>query len=124
MVLANKGEAAFQQLDIGKRGDGAQPCRIEPVDEAIHGLPPCPETVGAASRPLGQTRDAALESMAVQIGKARNRWAMAFVIWSRERVRQNLHDQSVRHRDPDRSEARRVGKECVSTCKSRWSPYP
>src|SRR3546814_15070680 len=23
-----------------------------------------------------------------------------------------------------RSEARRVGKECVSTCKSRWSPYP
>src|SRR3546814_5875732 len=25
---------------------------------------------------------------------------------------------------PDRrSEARRVGKECVSTCRSRWSPY-
>src|SRR3546814_12032904 len=23
-----------------------------------------------------------------------------------------------------RSEARRVGKECVSTCRSRWSPYP
>src|SRR3546814_15421275 len=23
-----------------------------------------------------------------------------------------------------RSEERRVGKECVSTCKSRWSPYP
>src|SRR3546814_2987795 len=31
--------------------------------------------------------------------------------------------------DPDvatfeRSEERRVGKECVSTCRSRWSPYP
>src|SRR3546814_13960460 len=26
-----------------------------------------------------------------------------------------------RHR---RSEERRVGKECVSTCKYRWSPYP
>src|SRR3546814_20495780 len=24
---------------------------------------------------------------------------------------------------PGRSEARRVGKECVSTCRSRWSPY-
>src|SRR3546814_15641697 len=24
---------------------------------------------------------------------------------------------------PIRSEARRVGKECVSTCRSRWSPY-
>src|SRR3546814_13800680 len=25
--------------------------------------------------------------------------------------------------DVPRSEERRVGKECVSTCKSRWSPY-
>src|SRR3546814_12226918 len=23
-----------------------------------------------------------------------------------------------------RSEERRVGKECVNTCRSRWSPYP
>src|SRR3546814_7107000 len=30
------------------------------------------------------------------------------------------------HADPDadgRSEERRVGEECVSTCRSRWSPY-
>src|SRR3546814_17408474 len=26
--------------------------------------------------------------------------------------------------DLRRSEERRVGKECVSTCSSRWSPYP
>src|SRR3546814_14551577 len=26
--------------------------------------------------------------------------------------------------EPIRSEERRVGKECVSTCRSRWSPYP
>src|SRR3546814_18368418 len=25
--------------------------------------------------------------------------------------------------DQSRSEERRVGKECVSTCRSRWSPY-
>src|SRR3546814_9489734 len=25
---------------------------------------------------------------------------------------------------PSRSEERRVGKECVSTCRSRWPPYP
>ena len=24
---------------------------------------------------------------------------------------------------PDRSEERRVGKECASKCRSRWSPY-
>src|SRR3546814_16662785 len=28
-----------------------------------------------------------------------------------------------RHRRAVRSEERRVGKECVSTCRSRWSPY-
>src|SRR3546814_6681499 len=32
-------------------------------------------------------------------------------------------DRSVRARIFDRSEERRVGKECVSTCRSRWSPY-
>src|SRR3546814_2349534 len=40
-------------------------------------------------------------------------------------------DQSVKQIDallyfklgPGRSEERRVGKECVSTCRSRWSPY-
>src|SRR3546814_14023616 len=26
--------------------------------------------------------------------------------------------------DADRSEERRVGNECVSPCRSRWSPYP
>src|SRR3546814_13414526 len=29
----------------------------------------------------------------------------------------------LRHIVPLRSEERRVGKECVSTCRSRWSPY-
>src|SRR3546814_8035899 len=29
----------------------------------------------------------------------------------------------VPRRRPARSEERRVGKECVSTCRSRWSPY-
>src|SRR3546814_6300724 len=29
---------------------------------------------------------------------------------------------ALQHRFP-RSEERRVGKECVSTCRSRWSPY-
>src|SRR3546814_12697933 len=29
---------------------------------------------------------------------------------------------STAHSDDDRSEERRVGKECVSTCRSRWWP--
>src|SRR3546814_19810761 len=32
--------------------------------------------------------------------------------------------EGVRARGGDRSEERRVGKECVSTCRSRWSQSP
>src|SRR3546814_13344640 len=48
-------------------------------------------------------------------------------------LRRHVHDAEAgqrRERDTDplgrrdgRSEERRVGKECVSTCRSRWSPY-
>src|SRR3546814_12855769 len=34
-----------------------------------------------------------------------------------------IPSRSPRFRAPNRSEERRVGKECVSTCRSRWSPY-
>src|SRR3546814_15645859 len=34
----------------------------------------------------------------------------------------NLKTYSLRS-NVNRSEERRVGKECVSTCRSRWSPY-
>src|SRR3546814_13394895 len=36
----------------------------------------------------------------------------------------DLADEPAVHRLAElRSEARREGKECVSTCRSRWSPY-
>src|SRR3546814_14603187 len=35
----------------------------------------------------------------------------------------DVHAAFDQGRDVDRSEERRVGKECVSTCRSRWSPY-
>src|SRR3546814_10487916 len=44
-----------------------------------------------------------------------------------EAMDQHIHDEHD-EREPDchyqaRSEERRAGKECVSTCRSRWSPY-
>src|SRR3546814_461185 len=45
----------------------------------------------------------------------------------REQLKAGNSDQEVRDylvaRYGDSSEERRVGKECVSTCRSRWSPY-
>src|SRR3546814_2622754 len=40
------------------------------------------------------------------------------------RRRPPLHvGDALRGREQHRSEERRVGNECVSTCRSRWSPY-
>src|SRR3546814_13973926 len=44
-----------------------------------------------------------------------------------EHLAEDEADHHGRQREvaqPHRSEERRVGKECVSTCRSRWSPYP
>src|SRR3546814_493565 len=46
-----------------------------------------------------------------------------------DHLRQGIHLRGYAQKDPkqeykrERSEERRVGKECVSTCRSRWSPY-
>src|SRR3546814_13737647 len=48
--------------------------------------------------------------------------ASSICSWSRRKCNANC---AVRVSSPfiARSEERRVGKECVSTCRSRWSPY-
>src|SRR3546814_15337658 len=38
-------------------------------------------------------------------------------------VAQAINDKNGRRHPHIRSEERRVGKECVRTCRSRWSPY-
>src|SRR3546814_6267789 len=63
-------------------------------------LPICP--VAACSEIVGQD-DSAIEAPP-EIGNDERR----------------LHVRAYNHW---RSEERRVGKECVSTCRSRWSPY-
>src|SRR3546814_16780195 len=37
---------------------------------------------------------------------------------------QKIWTSSAHYADMMRSEERRVGKECVSSCRSGWSPYP
>src|SRR3546814_4307 len=39
------------------------------------------------------------------------------------KYRLGLFEDPYRYSNEARSEERRVGKECVSTCRSRWSPY-
>src|SRR3546814_18766531 len=50
-------------------------------------------------------------------------WASAYVEWSPLRVLVAVGMVVGGAAIYCRSEERRVGKECVSTCRSRWSPY-
>ena len=44
--------------------------------------------------------------------------------WSEDLTEEDLLNNRTKDMvDYRRSEERRVGKECVSTCRSRWSPY-
>src|SRR3546814_11851097 len=52
-------------------------------------------------------------------GKAVVEGLRALCLWAALQV-----DRSHMAESEERSEERRVGKECVSTCRSRWSPYP
>src|SRR3546814_18046668 len=48
-------------------------------------------------------------------------WAVVGII--RPAALQDTYPLRLEFEDATRSEERRVGKECVSTCRSRWSPY-
>ena len=50
-------------------------------------------------------------------GARKNVWTVAKNTWEKGLT------YAYRDRRTKRSEERRVGKECVSTCRSRWSPY-
>src|SRR3546814_18502591 len=47
------------------------------------------------------------------------------VVTAEDMIPKSIRAASLRHHHcrQRRSEERRVGKECVSTCRSRWSPY-
>src|SRR3546814_6656932 len=42
---------------------------------------------------------------------------------ARDRAKEQPSPSGYAEQNRRRSEERRVGKECVSTCRSRWSPY-
>src|SRR3546814_14766577 len=72
---------------------------------------------------------AAIQSVLPGLDRAKKDSKPATVLGDRYGVAVVAEKQPVRQivgfplRQTFRSEERRVGKECVSTCRSRWSPY-
>src|SRR3546814_14925564 len=69
-------------------------------------------------------RDAVQKAKSGHPGAPMGMADIAETLWTRH-LRHNPADPAWAGRDRFvlRSEERRVGKECVSTCRSRWSPY-
>src|SRR3546814_20302075 len=59
-------------------------------------------------------------SVPVSTASGKVELAPAYLLDDIPRLRQAIAE----HRPQTRSEERRVGKACVRTCRSRWSPYP
>ena len=74
MKFGHRREAGLQHFGIELPGNRLDILGRQPRREAVHGLPPGPETVGAGrhiwSAAFGQPGHRALEGMAVQVGQA------------------------------------------------------
>src|SRR3546814_15598624 len=95
------------------------PCRIDPLDDA--GGMPAANILDARVGDVGRkARPDLLERLLrpAEDGEGR-RHAMLLDI-AAVQLRDVVTGPGE---DLKRSEERRVGKECVSTCRSRWSPY-
>src|SRR3546814_20331438 len=62
----------------------------------------------------------ALVTNAVLATRDQRIWGEAGTACASDSTKVGAWDQNLM---AERSEERRVGKECVSTCRSRWSPY-
>src|SRR3546814_9750003 len=68
------------------------------------------------------------EGVTIPISTAEFRLLCAFLdhpraVLDRDRLLDMVQGRTAHMFDRARSEERRVGNECVSTCRSRWSPY-
>src|SRR3546814_16620005 len=94
-------------------------CSSDLVEKGPEGVPVIPAKPGALGELLNSApqlleRLTTLTERLTQLLSDRNQASIAGILDSTNRISRQL---------ANRSEDRRVGKECVSTCRSRWSPY-
>jgi hypothetical protein len=70
--LADGGVAGAEHLDEQEPGDGAQLVRPHGMGDAIHRLPPCPETIGRIAALLGKAGHGALKGVGMEVRHARH----------------------------------------------------
>ena len=101
MELADGGEAGLQHFHIGERGDGLDVVGRKALKEAVHHLAPGPEAVGGRTAALGEPGHAALEGVAMQVGKTGNGNAGNAIGPAMQRAFRDGGDGTVGDRDAD-----------------------
>src|SRR3546814_20060835 len=104
-------EAVSTWSGVGRRAESFGRCRVVRIAEQLH------PQLGLFERLLA----AAVQADAALVGGERLLEAQLAVLHLLDQL---LEGVERGFEIGDRSEERRVGKECVSTCRSRWSPYP
>src|SRR3546814_20708035 len=79
-----------------------------------------PAAIAHVDRHAGRAADADLRGRRARRGQVEARIAEA----EAEGVKRIGRIEEIAAPGAGRSEGRRVGKECVRTCRSRWAPYP
>src|SRR3546814_15375854 len=103
---------------------GVQTCAL-PIFAAARGEAEAARVDAAQARLMLTTgiaaayTDLAAQHEALDVAEEALRVRAASAKLSADRTRAGLDTRA----SASRSEERRVGKECVSTCRSRWSPY-
>src|SRR3546814_7723516 len=80
-----------------------------------------PNASAAVETPKIDGPEVLVATRALPVGTILDATALKFQPWPKELVENAYYLKAST--DLKRSEERRVGKECVSTCRSRWSPY-
>src|SRR3546814_15232295 len=94
--------------------------RNRPVGEILTALRSLGMEVSEGDRlPFAVTGSGSVQGGAVVIDASASSQFVSALLLAGARYDQGL---DVRHDGKPRSEERRVGKECVRTCRSRWSP--
>src|SRR3546814_16205266 len=86
----------------------------------------CRQAIRLIDKLLGDATPEEVElGVPIQRGKSGPSGSLSILMSKRgesNALPEDLNDNKIINKV--RSEERRVGKECVSTCRSRWSPYP
>src|SRR3546814_536817 len=104
----------FAGIDAAEAPADERRCAASAVDDPLDAAVDALDDVGRRAPVEAETPGIAAKARTPQVGAQRSGRPVAG-----QKTWQHHHRRVV----AVRSEERRVGQECVSTCRSRWSPY-